>query len=403
MGHRTKMLFVGIAVALLSATLTTNSVHASVVLLDEYWSPEITLGDVAVSEVDTDATDDPTQAVAGYFSAKLENVFDAPNVRFRNAATVRPADLPPDETEARLWYRTDEWNGRMALEVWVYVPSAGRPVHMLTAELGGGGDDGRFIADDQWHLAKGLLMKGTEYDVAATETVPVACYVWLRPREGGDTPHRTFVDRIEAVVVSGPEADKPKRAPARRVRPLPGAQVSAPGLVLVEGENSTNDSLPPGSAYLPDYADEQRLLSNGAWLESAEVPGAKAVWSFSVDDAGRYAVWARGFWYRGGFSWRVDEGEWQVSGPDRTVLNAVDYRDIDAEAWGLPAITVGWTPLGRVDLPAGEHTLEIERSEDEVGFAFDCWAFAKEPFKPVAEPAPGWQAPEQAEQPAEAG
>ena len=117
MGRTTKTLFIGVTVVLFSATGAAKLACASIVLLDEYWSPEITLGDVAVSEVDTAATDDPTQAVAGYFSAKLENMFDAPNVRFRNAATVRPADLPPDETEARLWYRTDEWNGRMALEV----------------------------------------------------------------------------------------------------------------------------------------------------------------------------------------------------------------------------------------------------------------------------------------------
>lgn len=403
MGRTTRALFIGVTVALFSATGAAKPARAGIVLLDEYWSPEITLGDTAVSEVDTDATGAPTQAVAGYFSAKLENVFDAPNVRFRNAATLRPADLPPDETEARLWYRTDEWNGRMALEVWVYVPSAGRPVQMLTAELGGGGEDGRFIADDHWHLATGLLMKGTEYDVAATETVPAACYVWLRPREGRDTPHRTFVDRIEAVVVSGPMANKPVREPARRVRPLPGAQTSAPGLVLVEGENAVNDSLPPGSAYQADYADEQMLLSNGAWLQSAQMPGATAAWEFRTDDPGLHAVWARGFWYRGGFSWRVDQGEWQVSGPDRKVLNAVDYRDIDAEAWGLPAITVGWALLGRVDLPAGEHTLEIECSEDAVGFAFDCWAFAKEPFKPVAEPVPAQGPVETEELPAGAG
>ncbi len=385
---------VGVAVAALAGTAVPA--RASVVLLDEYWSPEIMVNDVKMTEVDTEATGDPTQAVAGYFSAKLENTTGAPNVRFRNAATVRPADLPPDDTEARLWYRTDKWNGKMALEVWLYVPSAGRPVQMLTAELDGGGEAGRLIADDRWHLAKGLLKKGTEYDVAAAETVPTAAFIWLRPREGWDIAHTTYVDRIEAVVVSGPVKDKPMPAPARRVRPLPGAQINAPGLVLIEGENIAKDPFPPGSAYLPDYADEQRLLSNGAWLQSAEVPGAVAAWQFSVADAGRYALWARGFWFRGGFRWRVDGGEWQTSGPDRKIVNAVHYRDIDAEAWGLPAITVGWTPLGQVTLPEGEHTLEIECTEDALGFAFDCWVLARDAFAapgPAAAPSGEAQAP----------
>jgi hypothetical protein len=61
-------------------------------------------------------------------------------------------------------------------------------------------------------------------------------------------------------------------------------------------------------------------------------------------------------------------------------VNAVHYRDIDAEAWGLPAITVGWTPLGQVDVPAGEHTLGIECTEDALGFAFDCWVLARSAF-----------------------
>ena len=105
-----------LGVLLLAAALLAGAAapaRASVVLLDELWTPEITVNGVRVTEVDTEATGDPTQAVAGYFSAKLENETGAPNVRFRNAATVRPADLPPDQTEARLWYRTDKWNGKM--------------------------------------------------------------------------------------------------------------------------------------------------------------------------------------------------------------------------------------------------------------------------------------------------
>jgi hypothetical protein len=362
--------------------LTVPAVRADVVLLDEHWSPEITQDEVSVTEVDTEAVGDPSQAVAGYFSALLENVAGAPNVRFRNVASLRPADLPPGDTQVSLWYRTDKWNGRWALELWLYVPSVGRPVHVLTAALDGGGEHGRLIADDRWHQARGMLQKGPEYDTAAGGKVPAAAYVWLRPVEGRDIAHRTYIDRIEAVIVQGPRKGELAPWPARHVRPVPGAQMNAPGLVFFEGEDIAEDPFPPGSAYLPDNADEQRLLSNGAWLQSAGVPGARAAWKFNVADAGRYALWARGFWFRGGFRWRVNDGEWQMSGPDRKIVNAVHYRDIDAEAWGLPAITVGWTPLGRVDLPAGQNVLQIECTEDALGFAFDCWVLASDAFAP---------------------
>jgi hypothetical protein len=169
--------------------------------------------------------------------------------------------------------------------------------------------------------------------------------------------------------------------------------MNAPGLVLFEGEDTAHDPFPPSSAYVPDNADEQRLLSNGAWLESAGVAGAKAAWKFNVPEAGRYALWARGFWFRGGFRWRVNDGEWQVSGPGRKIVNAVHYRQIDAEAWGLPAITVGWTPLGRVDLPAGQNVLNIECTDDALGFAFDCWVLARNAFAPPEPEAKDMQQP----------
>jgi hypothetical protein len=360
---------------------TAAPARASVVLLDEFWSPEITATDVKATEVDTEATGDPTQAVAGYYSARLENTTGAPNVRFRNAASLRPTDLPPDQTEARLWYRTDKWNGKWALEVWLFVPSAKRPVQMLTTELDGGGEDGRLIADNHWHQAKGLLKKGPEYDVAAgAAPVPANSYVMLHATEGWDIAHTTYVDRVEAVVVAGPGKEKPMQPPTRHVRPVPGFQTDGPGVVCFEGEDAVESTFQPGSAYLPDNAAEQRLLSNGAWLQPG-APGATAAWKFTVPAAGSYAVWTRGFWYRGGFRWRVDGGDWKTSGPDRKYLSAVDYRQIDEKAWGLPAVTVGWAPLGSVDLAAGQHSMETQCSEDALGVAFDCWALSRSAFE----------------------
>jgi hypothetical protein len=356
--------------------------QADVVLLDEHWSPEIMANDVMVTQIDTDQTGDPTQAVAGYLSAMLENDVGAPSVRFRNVSSIRPPDLVPGRTEARLWYRTDAWEGRWALDVWLFVPSAGRPVQFLQCDLNGGGEDGRLIADDRWHKASGTLLEGGEYDLAAGVTVPSAAYVWLRPTDGWDIPHRTYVDRVEVSVIGSPNEGVIAPRPARRVLPSPGAQMDAPGMVMFEGEDVTDEPFPESSAYLPDNADEQRLLSNGDWLQSGGVAGATAAWDFSIAEAGRYALWARGFWYRGGWRWRIDGGEWTVSGPDRELVNAVHYRDIDEEAWGQPDINIAWTPVANVDLASGAHTLEIEGMEGALGFGFDCWVLAKDAFGP---------------------
>jgi hypothetical protein len=367
---------------LLGLACFASRASADVVLLDEYWSAEIMANQVNAAEVDTEDTADPTQAVSGYFSALLENDTGAPSVRFRNVACLRPGDVPPNETEARLWYRTDAWAGRWALDVWLFVPGAGRPVQFLQCELDGGGPEGRLIADDQWHQATGLLWEGPEYEVAAGETVPCAAYVWLRPLDGWDIAHRTYVDRVEAVIVAGPHKGQLAPLPARHVRPNPGAQVNAPGFVMFEGEDYVGEPFPPGSAYLPDNVDEQRLVSNGAWMQSAGVAGARVTWQFNVADPGTYDLWARGFWYRGDWSWHIDDGEWDLSPSDRKLLSAVHYRDIDEEAWGQPDITVAWTPLGKVDLTEGKHTLEIEAGEEALGFGFDCWVLARNAFVP---------------------
>jgi hypothetical protein len=151
-------------------------------------------------------------------------------------------------------------------------------------------------------------------------------------------------------------------------------------VVSFEGEDAAEHTFSVDGAYMPRDAEDQRLLSNGAWLQHPGVAGAKAEWTFRVAESGRRALWARGFWFRGGFRWRVDDGEWHTSGPDRKVVNAVDYREINAEAWGLPAITVGWTPLGRIELPEGDHKLRIECSDDALGFGFDRWVLARDAF-----------------------
>jgi hypothetical protein len=379
--------FVRVALIVATVALLAGAAapaRASVVLLDEYWSPEVMVNGVKVTEVDTEATGDPTQAVAGYYSAKLQNEKGWPNVRFRNAAGMGATGLLPDQTEARLWYRTDKWNGKWNMQIWIFSAAAGQPVHVLTAELDGGGEGGRLIADDRWHQARGMLKKGPDFDRVPATKANEACYVWLAPSEAWDVAHTTYVDRIEVINVAGPHQGEAPPAPAGRVHLTPGAQTIAPGLVMWEGEDAIESTFPPDGLYVPTSADQQRLLSNGAWLQHLSAEGAKAAWKVNVADAGSYALWTRGFWYKGGFRWRVDEGDWHTSGPDRKVTAAVKYLDSDPEAWGIAALMIGWTPLGQAELPAGEHRLQIECMEDATGFGFDCFVLAHDAFVPAA-------------------
>ena len=148
----------------LLAAVSGEARSESVVLLDEYWAPEIAVNDVVSTETDTQATGDKTQAKSGEFSVQLANKTGFPNIRFRGATSILLNQLPLDDTEARLWYRTDHWTGAWRMEVWVWHESLeGAPVKVLEADLNAGGPGGALVADDQWHQAKGRVRKGPDY------------------------------------------------------------------------------------------------------------------------------------------------------------------------------------------------------------------------------------------------
>jgi hypothetical protein len=379
------MAWVFVVAALLAGA--AGPVQASVVLLDEYWTPDIAHNDVQVAEVDTESTGDPTQAVAGYFSVRLENQTGAPSVRFRSANSGLYKDLPPDVTEARLWYRTDKWNGKLALQLWAMVPRSA-PVMWLEAELDGGGEDGRLIADGHWHQAKGILRKGNDFERVPMDDIYRTGMVWLRPIEGWDIAHTTFVDRIEAVVISGPGKGEPMSAPARHVRRMPGAQTSGPGFVRWEAEDALDPVPEPTNTLVPRDADAQKLLSNGAWAQGAtdqvmypyEAPedAESFRYSVAVAEAGDYSLWLRAYCKRSSFRWRWDDGEWHTSGPGTESIGAVMLTG----NW-LP---VGWSHLGRVELAAGEHTFEVQTMQmpDRTALGYDCYVLARDAFVPPA-------------------
>jgi len=355
------------------ALILVSSAVADMVLLDEYWTQEIVNNEVKVTEIDTLETGDPMQAKSGEYSALLENDRGWPSVRFRGGSRVVLSEIPPGDSEIRVWYRTDGWDGKWRLEIWLhnYHPSTPIPLKVLEGMLDGGGENGKIIADDKWHQARAVLQKGDGYDEMPQDK-PLGSYIWLAPQEYGyDTPHRTYVDRVEVAVVSGPLKGKPAPAPLRRVRPNPGAQMNGNGWIWWEAENAVKHTFPPGGAYRPDNAVEQKKLSNGSWLQYHGGEHS-AAWEVNVPEAGEYALWARGFWHEEPIKWRWDEGEWHTSEMDTK-------QDVRDAFWGM--ITVSWLNLGDVKLAAGRHRLEAEASMAEQT-AFDCWLLTKGDFAP---------------------
>ncbi len=45
-------------------------------------------------------------------------------------------------------------------------------------------------------------------------------------------------------------------------------------------------------------------------------------------------------------------------------------------------VVVQWAPLGRVELTAGKHLLQVEDVPETEGFGFDCWLLTRQPFTP---------------------
>jgi hypothetical protein len=357
---------------------------ADLILLDEYWTPEITVTDVAASEVDTRATGDPSEARFGEFSARLENTTGSPNVRFRSAALVRLDQFPPELTEGRIWCRTDRWTATWRFEIWVWwdeLPPA--PVKVLEGVLDGGGENGRLIADDQWHQARGVLRAAEAFGKVPQDKL-LPTYVWLAPESGWNVAHRTYVDRAELVVTEGPLKGTPPE-PVRHVRPRPGTQTNGPGWVWLEGEDAVETNVGAGGALMPSTAAEQAMLSNGAWLQWHGSRDLRARWEVSVPETGAYSVWYRGMGEP--FSWRCDGGEWQATGSE----DAGWVDEVEICKVGDNVLSVLWLKVGDVQLAAGRHTLEaLGTPEEGHAFSVDCWLLTRGEFTPhgIDKPAP---------------
>jgi len=366
---------------LLLCVALPHPARADLVLLDEYWSPEIAGNDVVVAEVDTQETGDPTEAKFGECSAKLWNESGSPNVRFRGAAPMTLSQIPPGDCELSLWYRTNGWTGPWRVEVWVWHEAlhnapAPAPVRVLQTTLDGGGPDGQLLADDQWHEARGRLTAGESYEATPKEEHMGAAYVWLVPVGGWNVAHRTYIDRISIEVVDGDRKGEPAPAPARRIRPKPGAQTDGPGWIWWEGEDAFEHNVPTGGATVPMTEAQQALLSGNAWLSHHGVEDLQVQWEITVPEDGRYTLWCRG--QGAPFRWCWDDGTWSECGFEAVWTDHVPYQDHGAYGW----LRLCWVCLGEVQMSRGRHVLAVGGVPDDQAVGFDCWLVTRGGFMP---------------------
>ncbi len=128
--------------------------------------------------------------------------------------------------------------------------------------------------------------------------------------------------------------------------------------VWLEGEAPTSINVQPDI----NASGRPGLLSGGKWLtvhmdagdveKQTPAEGVLIAYAFSLDGGGGRSIWARiGYEFaRSPLDWRVDGGEWNRVGPD----------DVTTDLTELSFFTeVAWLKLGRKDLAAGAHTLEL--------------------------------------------
>ncbi|MCW5559088.1 MAG: hypothetical protein KIT22_14825, partial [Verrucomicrobiae bacterium] len=169
---------------------------------------------------------------------------------------------------------------------------------------------------------------------------------------------------------------------------LPG--VLGADYVWWEGESArehgfSNQAFPPSH-----YGDKARGLSGGDWLNTGgrREGTVRAGWTMDVpasananaNVSGRWFFHARVFWKHGPFRWRFDDGEWQICGSDRGLLDSYSLAT---------HIGANWVSLGRVDLQPGVRRFEIELLEPEGAACFDCFVLTQAPFEPRGKLKPG--------------
>lgn len=137
----------------------------------------------------------------------------------------------------------------------------------------------------------------------------------------------------------------------------------------------------------PEWVSGEKVLSlnlNQNQIEEA-IPETGLVIShpFTVKTAGEFSFWNRVVFENGRapFEWRVNQGEWTVNSQEAQPISNVQ----ELAFWN----PIGWTPMGKQQLSAGSHTLEIRlrrdlRNQDqkEIRYLSDVIHITSSPWRP---------------------
>lgn len=161
------------------------------------------------------------------------------------------------------------------------------------------------------------------------------------------------------------------------------SQNNAVPYIWWEAENAIATNIPTAeqNPYAPEAPWEADALSGGAWVGArwwdAETPFLE--YSITVPEAGNYHFYVRRFWYWGSFRWQLNGGEWHTVTRLSKILDRISIR---------PLLEVNWTEAGKMEIPAGTHTLRIEvldtvsnkHPHGFIPFAYDAFVLTKQPF-----------------------
>jgi hypothetical protein len=161
----------------------------------------------------------------------------------------------------------------------------------------------------------------------------------------------------------------------------PAAPNDAPAWVWWEAERPKATNFPDRNPFAPTDDKAKKALSAGGWL-GAEKPVAPLFLEYqvTVPKTGTFTFYARKFWRHGPFKWRFDDEPWRACGPNVALLDDVSLA---------PFINANWVELGKVELPAGKHTVRIEVEAGVGAVAFDCFVLTEGPFTPRGPLKPG--------------
>ena len=132
-----------------------------------------------------------------------------------------------------------------------------------------------------------------------------------------------------------------------------------------------------GDQWLQVMIDEEKIA------QDTPPEGILIRYAFSLTKGGAHEIWNRiGYEFvRSPFEWRLDQGEWKQVSPDELTTDLMElsfFRE------------VAWLQLGKRDLAAGAHTLEIKLPRVSKGnnkfnrilYASDCLCITDQPFHP---------------------